>query len=216
MNKLPYSRILTIGFFTILSITVISIFLTNMDRKVVAAQLSNEKNQSASFQLFTDSQGRFSIEYPIGWQVKAAQSRYEPMAVGFFSNFSNKTSEVFGIMIGDITSSANSTVPRGFSFTEDNMRNIVDFTTSSFHKGFPSIHIDDINLSINKISGHPAITIQGSGIINPNVGIEYRMMYISSVINGELLQLIYTAPVSDYFKHLMLLQHIVDSFKLLT
>jgi hypothetical protein len=201
------SKFVTIYF--VLS-TIFLLLVSRSSDHLIFAQVGSVGNhqQPTSFQLFRDLQGTFSIVYPVGWKVIPIAQTEKQVAVLFSSSNANK-SEDFMVHIQDIP-----TVAQKLTFTRDNIGTYLYSLTGSFHKFFSNYIIYDINLTISRIDGHPAITTLASRSVG-NLDTGDNMMHVSSLINGKMYQLIYTASFTEYNRHLPLAQHMVDSLKIL-
>src|SRR5262249_9054664 len=150
-----------------------------------------DNQQTPKFQLYTNTLGRFSIEYPTGWKViPSTMSENTGIAdIDFYS--SPNSSPELQVAIQNLSSLNLYT--QNLTFTTENIHNYVDTQTRIFHGAFPNFTIYDINLSINKVDGYPAITTQASRA-GSNLEAGTSMMHIFSIIDGRGYQLIYSAP----------------------
>lgn len=147
--------------------------------------------ESTNFTNYKDPQGRFSIDYPSGWQVQSATNRFETRLAAFQAVSSVKNLTDVNIALARNTGIAVKTLG-----LEQVLRSIINYRQI----------IEPVECSKYTLDGNQACSVIGLGPI-------VAKLQIISAIGDHVYIFTYDTFPDNFDKNLPIAEHMINSFK---
>jgi hypothetical protein len=166
---------------------------------IIDPLLVNAQTGSTTFLTYKDPQGRFSINYPQGWNVTAATNRFQGYQVQFQQIYGIGNSSAISLLIDK-------------NVTSDARDYIVSVLIPFLRNSFPYFTVgEDLECSKYMLGGHKACSfIYSVGIAEGQIG----TMHVATQVNGTLYSIAFHSSPDAFEKNLPIVEKMINSFKI--
>jgi hypothetical protein len=196
---------------TLLSLIGSTALYTFQQQKAVAqSKVNNTTPHSNAFNattnnylVYTNPDHRITINYPANWKLD--EHPYADKFIAYFTSILKNSSDVFPATI----SLSVETLKKNISLDKYTDANLVKAKQS-----LPGFQLIDSNATI--LAGIPAHRIEYIFVsADPAVQVPFKSMNIWAIKQDKAYNISYTQARSQYTKNLEVLQHMINSFKII-
>jgi hypothetical protein len=176
-------------FSTIGILLALTIFMVNGSASLVKAQITSNMTK------YTDSQGRFSVSYPVNWTATPSTNRFQSTLVKFDNGAG---------------SSMSVDLVRGATDPEEGARTTVNL--ASFQ--YTLTVFQPVECTKYKIDGQKACSFILTKSADANMGTPGRVvMGVDSYVNGKAFALTFASNEDTFDSVLPVIERMINSFK---
>ena len=202
---------------TITIISLISLTSQNGNGSLESNSSSNDLPQNTSqqtWELFTDPENEFSMDYQPSWQLEPAENRFDRADVSIFNTEGPPSGFVYiqyNILSEEVTS-----MMKEHGYDQKDLENQLESVFPSLISGFTDYEsfnqIEDAQYDKYKIDGYKA----GSFVFSfENSGVPYAGWIVGSLIGNKLFVFTYVADQNRFDTNLPIAEHMLNSIKIL-
>jgi hypothetical protein len=202
---------------TITIISIISLMSQNGNGSLESNSSSNDLPQNTSqqtWELFTDPENEFSMDYQPSWQLKPAENRFDRSDISM-ANTEGPPSGFVNIQY-NILSEKITSMMKEFGYDQKDMENQLESVFPSLVSSFTDYEsftqIEDANYDKYKIDGYKA----GSFVFSfEQSGVPYAGWVVGSLIGNKQFVFTYVADQNQFDTNLPIAEHMLNSIKIL-